>query len=83
MTTDNCCFYLKNRLIQTSQTGGQRHSDTSLFSIPWLVLHIFALAGVRAWDLLVYFNLFSITLLLSYSISPVRALHYAKLERLA
>jgi hypothetical protein len=23
MATDNFCFYLKNRLIQTSQTGGQ------------------------------------------------------------
>jgi hypothetical protein len=35
MTTDNFCFYLQNRLIQTSQTGGQRYSDTSPFSIPW------------------------------------------------
>jgi hypothetical protein len=33
MTTDNFCFYLQNRLIQTSQTGGQRYSD----SIPCLV----------------------------------------------
>ncbi len=30
MTTDNFCCYLQNRLIQTSQTGGQRYSDTSL-----------------------------------------------------
>jgi hypothetical protein len=30
MTTDNFCFYLQNRLIQTSQTGGQWYSDTSL-----------------------------------------------------
>ncbi len=29
-------FYLQNRLIQTSQTGGQQYSDTSPFSIPWL-----------------------------------------------
>ncbi len=36
MTTDNFCFYLQNRLIQTSQTGGQRYCDASLFSIPWL-----------------------------------------------
>jgi hypothetical protein len=39
MTTDNFCFYLQNRLIQTSQTGGQWYSDTSpfsIFSIPWL-----------------------------------------------
>jgi hypothetical protein len=35
MTTDNFCFYLHYRLIQTSQTGGQWYSDTSLFSIPW------------------------------------------------
>jgi hypothetical protein len=34
MTTDNFCFYLKNRLIQSSQTGGQWYSDTSPFSIP-------------------------------------------------
>ncbi len=35
MTTDNFCFYLQNRLIETSQTGGQWYSDTSPFSIPW------------------------------------------------
>ncbi len=35
MITDNFCFYLQNRLIQTSQTGGQRYCDTSPFSIPW------------------------------------------------
>ncbi len=38
MTTDNFCFYLQNRLIQTSQTGGQRYSVTSPFSIPCLKL---------------------------------------------
>ncbi len=31
MTTDNFCFYLQNRLIQTSQTGGQWYSDTLVF----------------------------------------------------
>jgi hypothetical protein len=31
---DKFCFDLQNRLIQTSQTGGQQYSDTSLFSIP-------------------------------------------------
>jgi hypothetical protein len=36
MTTDNLCFYLQNRLIQTSQTGGQQYDDTSSFSIPYL-----------------------------------------------
>jgi len=40
MTTDNFCFYLQNRLIQTSLTGGQWYSDTSPFSIPWLYLNI-------------------------------------------
>ncbi len=36
MTTAIFCFYLENILIQTSQTGGQRYSDTAPFSIPWL-----------------------------------------------
>jgi hypothetical protein len=34
MRTEIFCFYLRNRLIQTSQTGGQWYSDTSPFSIP-------------------------------------------------
>jgi len=34
MTTDIFCIYLQNRLIQTSQTGGQRYNDTSPLSIP-------------------------------------------------
>ncbi len=35
MTTDIFLFfYLQNRLNQTSETGGQQHSDTSPFSIP-------------------------------------------------
>jgi len=28
MTTYHLCFYLQNRLIQTSQRGGQLYSDT-------------------------------------------------------
>jgi hypothetical protein len=32
LTTDNFCFYLHNRLIQT---GGQLYSDTFPFSVPW------------------------------------------------
>ncbi len=35
MTADNFCFYLQNRLIQTSQAGGLQYSDTPPFSIPW------------------------------------------------
>jgi hypothetical protein len=34
MTTEMLCFYLQNRLIQTSQTRGQWYNDTSHFSIP-------------------------------------------------
>ncbi len=34
MTTDILCFYLKNRVIQTSQTGGQWYSDTSPLVLP-------------------------------------------------
>jgi hypothetical protein len=35
MTTDNFCFNLQNRLIQTNKTGGQQYSDTPTpFSIP-------------------------------------------------
>jgi hypothetical protein len=36
MATVNFCFYLQNRLFQTSKTGGQWYIDTSPFSIPWL-----------------------------------------------
>jgi len=46
LTTDNFCFYLENRLIQTSQTGGQRYSDASPFSIPCLELWVCQLIGV-------------------------------------
>jgi len=35
LTTEIFCFYLQNRLIQTSQIGGQWYSDSSPFSIPW------------------------------------------------
>jgi hypothetical protein len=38
MPTDNFCFYLQHRLIQTSQTGGQQYSDPSPFSIPCIGL---------------------------------------------
>ncbi len=46
MTTDNFCFYLQNRLFQTSQTGGQQYSDTSPFSIPWY----------DHWELFIWYN---------------------------
>jgi hypothetical protein len=38
MTIDNFCFYLQNRLIKTSQTGGQLYSDTSPLVFPDLTL---------------------------------------------
>jgi hypothetical protein len=34
MTTEVFCYYLQNRLIQTSQTGGQWYSDTSPLVFP-------------------------------------------------
>jgi hypothetical protein len=40
MTTDNFCFYMQNRQIQTGQTGGQRYSDMSPSSIPWASGHV-------------------------------------------
>ena len=36
MTIDNFSFYLQNRLIQTSQTGGQWYSDTPPLVFPGL-----------------------------------------------
>jgi len=46
MATDNFCFYFQNRLIQTSQTGGQWYSDTSPFSIPCVLLNVFIRLGL-------------------------------------
>jgi hypothetical protein len=45
MTTDNFCFYLQNRLIQTGRTGGEWYSDTSPFSIPYSNMQISQLGG--------------------------------------
>jgi hypothetical protein len=38
MTTENFCFYLQNRLVQTSQTGGQQYRDTSPFTLVMLYI---------------------------------------------
>jgi hypothetical protein len=43
-------FIFKNRLIQTSQTGGQWHSDTSPFSIPWLQISAIFMQSKRFWS---------------------------------
>jgi hypothetical protein len=40
MTSDNFCFYLQNRLIQTSQTGGQWYSDTLYYSLVCLSIRL-------------------------------------------
>jgi len=38
MTTNNFCFYLQNRLIQTSQTGGQQYRDSPPLVFPgWVI----------------------------------------------
>ncbi len=47
MTTNNFCFYLQNRLIQTSQTGGQWYPDTSPFSIPWVGFHCHQYSAIQ------------------------------------
>jgi len=41
-------FYLQNRLIQTSQTGGQWYSDTSPFSFPCFVSCLQLMPEVQA-----------------------------------
>ncbi len=40
-------FYMQNRLIQTSQTGGQWYSDTSPLSIPWLNYSLINICKLR------------------------------------
>jgi hypothetical protein len=40
MITDDFCFYLQNRLIQTGQTGCQLYSDTSPLVFPALTLNL-------------------------------------------
>ncbi len=52
MKTVNFCFYLQNRLIQISQTGGQWYSDTSPFSIPWSILLPLFYPGVNFTNIL-------------------------------
>jgi hypothetical protein len=41
MATDNFCFYLQSRLIQTSETGGQRYSDPPPLVFPGQTLAYF------------------------------------------
>jgi hypothetical protein len=51
MTTDIFVFYLQNRIIQTSQIGGQQYKDTSLFSIPWYYQLAYTGLPHRAWTM--------------------------------
>jgi hypothetical protein len=46
MTTDKFCFCFQNRLIQTSQTGGQRYNDNCPISITgcWYQKGLYTLA---------------------------------------
>jgi len=53
MTNDNFCFYLQNKLIQTSQTGGQWYCDTFPFSIPWLKTSVLAHSYISFRDPLI------------------------------
>ncbi len=58
-------FICKNRLVQTSQTGGQRYSDTSPFSIPCLcaanaVLSFIMLIGVIMRALMLFLIILSV-----------------------
>jgi len=50
MTTNNFCFYLQKRLIQTSKKFGQRHSDISPFSIPWSSLCCILIEVPLGWQ---------------------------------
>ncbi len=65
MTTDNFCLYLQNRLVQTSQTGGQWYSDTSSFSVPCSYYNFYA----NFQQLSQRFSIFKITFSLYWKIS--------------
>jgi hypothetical protein len=43
MINDNFYFYLQNRLIQTSQAGGQWYSDTFPLVFPGVCVCVFAI----------------------------------------
>jgi hypothetical protein len=62
MATQNCYFHLQNRLIQTSQTGGQWYSDTSPFNIPCYVI----------------FNIVSLDLLRNFKVVKIICLFLTK-----
>ncbi len=54
---DNWQFWLfENRVIQTSQIGGQQYSDTPPFSIPWLDIVLTKLEATMDKYSLTYFS---------------------------
>jgi hypothetical protein len=61
MTTDKFCFYLQNRLIQTSQTGGQWYSDTSPLVFPAATISTRPCTNVRV-TLVVHGHHFPLTI---------------------
>jgi hypothetical protein len=70
MTTDNFCIYLQNRLIQTSQTGGQQYSDTSPFSVPFFGLNELVVYKLRRIQPTVKFMTDATTLSQPHTVSP-------------
>jgi hypothetical protein len=86
MTSDNFCFYLPNKLIQTSQTGGQWYCDTSPFSIPcsqiyelsWLTLSLsLSLSLCLSLSLSIYLSLSLSIVLLAHTISKHLFIKYS------
>ncbi len=76
MRTDKFCFYLHNRLIQTSQTGGQQYSDTSPFSIPWLMYIIGLPTNLPRKNTLAYYAAASVTNIKKVFFSKSSGLRY-------
>jgi hypothetical protein len=73
MTTDNFWFYLQNRLIQTSQTGGLWYSDTPPFSIPCTQHNDTQHNDIHNKKLNVEY---SVNIILSVSIKPIKAVRH-------
>ncbi len=71
MTTDNFCFYLQIRLIQTSQTGGQWYSDASPFSIPCLNILVIAWTNLSQGSLTKEGRLSTVDLLVLMSLDQL------------
>ncbi len=64
MSTNNFCFYLQNRQIQVSQTGGQWYNDTSPFSIPCLMTMLIMTMLMTLFIMTILMTLFIMTILI-------------------